>query len=297
MNNKVIFVGGTSFSGSTMLDMILSNDPHGNSLGEIIALFRPHREHHFQEIKKLKTDKDWLKILDDGEKNLYQNLFNIYNNTEYFVDSSKDPNWIKKNIKILKNNNIDFKNVLIYKTPAELAHSFAKRNKINILDSHIEAYYKTYLYYIKDFRSVSYKQLVKEPKVLELLCNYLQIDYFIGKEKFWQKEHHTFFGNRRARVHTDNLKPEDKNVEQNLTKDGYQKLYYVEPDNEELMELGKKIELKYKNIFEYIYSKNITPNNSVINYYPSHLEMKKKWMYSKSKFLINNFKAKVNKQL
>ena len=43
---KVIFIGGTSYSGSTFFDMILANDPKGFSCGEVNALFNPYRPHH-----------------------------------------------------------------------------------------------------------------------------------------------------------------------------------------------------------------------------------------------------------
>ena len=50
-NNQVIFITGTSYSASTLLDMILSNDKNGFSLGEVNAFFRPYRKHHIEQIK------------------------------------------------------------------------------------------------------------------------------------------------------------------------------------------------------------------------------------------------------
>ena len=292
MRKKVIFVGGTSYSGSTMLDMILSNDTKGYSLGEVYAIFRPRREHHFTEIQKLRSDERWNLILKGGEKNMYSNLFKLYKELDFFVDSSKEPLWFDRQFKILLRNNIEYKNVLIYKTPQELAHSFSKRNKLNELESTIEAYYKTYLYYVKDFKSISYKQLVKDRKALELLCGYLEIPYFPAKENFWEKEHHTFFGNIRARVHTDNLRPENTKENTGLTKEGFHQLYYVEPKEKEIIDLGNRLEEKYKNIFEYIYANNITSSNNEIKYYSSIMEIRRKWVYSQSKILYNNIRAK-----
>lgn len=43
---KVIFVGGTSFSGSTFLDMMLASGEEGFSAGEVYALFHPYRPGH-----------------------------------------------------------------------------------------------------------------------------------------------------------------------------------------------------------------------------------------------------------
>lgn len=37
--------------------------------------------------------------------------------------------------------------------------------------------------------------------MLESACSRLEIPYFFGKEKFWEKEHHLLGGNHSARVH------------------------------------------------------------------------------------------------
>jgi hypothetical protein len=44
---KLINIYGTARSGSTMLDLILGNDPKGFSLGEVANWFYPWRTHHF----------------------------------------------------------------------------------------------------------------------------------------------------------------------------------------------------------------------------------------------------------
>lgn len=273
MSKKVIFVGGTARSGSTMLDMILSNDPLGYSLGEINAIFRPYRKHHFREIKKLRSDNIWSNILKRGERNLYDNLFIIFNNINYFVDSSKDILWINKQLQYLLKKNIDTKNILIYKTPQELAVSFAKRGRLDKLEYGIESYYKKYLYYVHDFRSIAYKQLIQEPDALKKLCDYLGIQYFPDKLKYWEKVHHSFFGS-------------DSVMNQ-------KNLYYIKPDNQELIKIGNKIEEKYKDIFEYIYSKNILLEQKDMKYHTTKTYIRKKLIYTKTKYLSNKFKAQI----
>lgn len=49
-SKKVIFIGGTSYSDSTFLDMILANDPSGFSCGEVLALFHPTRSYHIDPL-------------------------------------------------------------------------------------------------------------------------------------------------------------------------------------------------------------------------------------------------------
>ena len=177
---KVIFIGGTSYSGSTLLDMILSNDEKGFSLGEINAIFRPYRLHHLQLRTELLSNKVWEKIILDGENKLLPNLFETYQNVDFFVDSSKDPFWIKNQNDILNAKNIKFYNLLIYKTPEELSHSFHKRGILSSLEKHIKSYYTMYYYLIQNFVSISYKDLTTSNYLIKKICDYLEINYFEG---------------------------------------------------------------------------------------------------------------------
>lgn len=47
---KVIFVCGSAHSGSTFLDLMLSNNKKGLSLGEVRSLFYPTNIHHINPI-------------------------------------------------------------------------------------------------------------------------------------------------------------------------------------------------------------------------------------------------------
>lgn len=190
---KIIFIGGTARSGSTLLDLILANDPKAMSLGEIHALFRPTRKHHFEEIEKLKNDSVWSRIIDDGKKKLYSNLIKYFPDIDIFVDSSKDPFWFRFHEKI-NAVNYDIKHVLVYKSPEELAKSYIKRGNPT-------GWYKTYVHYhkkyfslIDNFRTIGYKDLIANEDELKNLCKDLGIDYFDSKRNYWEKKQNTFFG-------------------------------------------------------------------------------------------------------
>lgn len=190
---EIIFIGGTARSGSTLLDLILANDPKAMSLGEIYSLYHPTRKHHFEELEKLKKDSVWLKIITDGKKKLYPNLIKYFPEVDIFVDSSKDPFWFHYHEK--RNKTIcDIKHVLIYKSPEELAKSYIKRGNP-------KGWYKTYVHYHKqyfsliyNFRTIGYKDLVANEDELKCLCKDLGIDYFDGKRNYWEKQQNTFFG-------------------------------------------------------------------------------------------------------
>lgn len=224
---KVIFIGGTSYSGSTMLDMMLANDERGFSLGEINALFRPWRKHHFEEINKVKEDKIWRQLLEKGEKDFYRNFFIHFPEIDFVIDSSKDPFWIYDQTKYLKNLRIkiSLKNLLIYKKPLEIANSFNKRRVLNKWERYWVNYHRLYFSLIPDFKTIPYKDLVTDTNSLKNICAYLEIPYFNSKEKFWDKEQYTFFGNNRTRFHTSNLDYQGEEKSK-FNEDEYRKIYY-----------------------------------------------------------------------
>lgn len=196
---KIICIGGTSRSGSTLLDVILANDPKAMSLGEIQFLFRPTRKHNFEEREKLKGDAIWSQILQGGAKNLYPNLIRLFPDVDIFVDSSKDPFWFSYHEK-KKRRDYQIQHVLIYKSPQELAKSFIKRGlKTQWIGFYI-FYHRLYMSMIGKFTSISYRDLVSDDLALSKLCTKLGIPFFEGKKNYWEREHSTFFGSNSIRA-------------------------------------------------------------------------------------------------
>ena len=197
MNKKIIFIGGTSRSGSTLLDLIIANDKSGVSLGEISSIFWPSRKHHFELRETLLKDKMWAPILSDNLTNLYKNIFKFFPDKTFVVDSSKDPFWINFHSKA--NTIYDTKNVLIHKTPFELAHSFTKRGKrVEWINNYIK-YHRLYFTMIPFFSTIAYKDLILNESSLRKICDYLGIAYFNSKMDYWERKHVTFFGSNSTR--------------------------------------------------------------------------------------------------
>lgn len=193
MTKTIIFVGGTARSGSTLLELILANDSRAMALGEIHVLFCPTRKHHFEELEKLKNDPVWSKIISDGKKLLYSNLIKHFPGTDIFIDSSKDPFWFRYHRKNSPNDCL-IKNVLIYKTPQEIAKSFIKRGKTYKWIQVYENYHKKYFSLIDDFVTISYKDLVQSDETLKTLCFRIGVYYFKEKKNYWQSNQTPFFG-------------------------------------------------------------------------------------------------------
>jgi len=199
----VIFIGGTSYSGSTFLDMILANSPKGFSCGEVDAIFWPYRKKHvrFECGCGDHNCRIWHDIKKSGVRNLYLNIFDKHPEVEFIVDSSKNPAWIQNQVRDLNRCGIKVKNVLIWKTPEEFLHSRIKRNEKNGWRRAWINYHRLYFYMVKDWDAVRYSELVRSRGVLGRLCDKLEIPYFEGKERFWEKTHHTLFGNTSAKIH------------------------------------------------------------------------------------------------
>ena len=200
---KVIFVGGTAYSGSTFLDMILANSPHGFSCGEVSALFWPYRRHHI-DYKCSCGDPHcevWETVKEAGATNLYQRTFEIFPDIDFIVDSSKDPLWIADRTEDLAGSGIQVKNILIWKSPEEFYSSRLKRNQKRGWKRAWINYHKLYFRMVKYWFSIPYHGLATSPDLLKMLCEKLEIPFFDGKDKYWEKVHHTLFGNTSAKIH------------------------------------------------------------------------------------------------
>jgi hypothetical protein len=244
LDRQVIFVGSTSYSGSTFLDMTLGNDPHGFSCGEVFALFHPTRPHHVNPPCGCGDPacNIWDRIRRNGPDHLYETIFNLFPQVRFIVDSSKDPFWIQSQVGNLQRQGNGSKHLLVWKTPLEIAHSFKKRGLANAWEKSWVNYHRLYNALIWPWRSIQYRRYVTEPALLEEICRYLNIPYFPGKERYWEKRHHLLFGNSSARIHLhtpDELKQNHASIqytdeERAVAQAHYRHVYYQEVMDEEL---------------------------------------------------------------
>lgn len=203
-NRKVIFIGGTSYSGSTFIDMIIGNDPNGFSSGEIMPLLFPYKKHHLEPRCGCGEANCnlWNNILKMNAKSIYLAIFEMFPHINFIVDSSKDPFWIETQSRYLRKNGIKVKNCLIWKTPLEYATSCRKRNRKNWQKNWIN-YHKKYFSIIRDTAVIKYNAFVgdRNQLLLKNLCEYLDIEYYDKKSEYWGKKHHILFGNNSAKIH------------------------------------------------------------------------------------------------
>jgi hypothetical protein len=201
---KVIFVGGTSFSGSTAFHLMLANDPAGFACGETESLFYPQRDSHVRRLHDCRPESldIWRQAHAAGVDRVYAHLFASRPDVKFIVDSSKNAHWIRMQNDLLRQQGIDVDNLLIWKTPLEFAQSRKKREMLTGWQKEWRNAHRVYFTLIERWRAVRYQQLATEPDaVLPAVCAELQIPYFAGKAEFWQKESHHLGGNYSARVH------------------------------------------------------------------------------------------------
>ena len=194
-----------------MLDIMLSNAANGFSCGEVHALFHPFNPYHIDPecTCGISNCNIWDKIKAYGEKRLYEGIFTEMPDIDFIVDSSKQPLWIRDQTANLSGSDIAVENLLIWKTPSEFALSCFKRGNSNWQRMWIN-YYKRYFACINKWHSVSYKDLATNTlNTLRRICNIIGIEYVEGKENFWNKIHHTLFGNTSTRIHLYDKKSEN----------------------------------------------------------------------------------------
>ena len=219
---RVIFVGGTEFSGSTFFHMILANDPRGFAIGEAHNFLRPSQPHHFDMRCSCGETPCavWQEVKSAGEEHLYQTIFDRFPDIEFIVDSSKNPFWIRSQTANLSRQGINTQNILMWKTPYEFAHSYHKRGNAAAWERSWVSYHRVYRTFFAEWRAIRYWDFVQKRSALESVCSYLNIPYFQNKEQYWEKIHHVVGGNPSARVHlyADNSSDYQDNVRRSTSK-------------------------------------------------------------------------------
>lgn len=194
---RLVMVCGAARSGTTMLDLMLGNADDAFSCGEIYALFRPFRKHHFDPVCSC-GDQDcevWRELQYVPESKFHRRILED-DRYRFVVDSSKDLRWVVNSNEWATADNVPVTNLLLWKEPVDLAHSHWKRGRpIDYFRKAFLDYYERFLDLELPCIAINYPSLVGDPQVmLEKVCARIGMDYFPGKEEFWHKEHHHFFG-------------------------------------------------------------------------------------------------------
>lgn len=247
---KVIFIGGTSFSGSTFFHLTLANTPTGFAVGEINHLFRPMKKRHTKSTWQCSCDNPdcdlWPRVKKRGESHLYETIFQLHPEVDYIVGASKNIIWTVDQINNLARQGIESRCIVIWKTLSEFAHSLNKRNRLRgnngIELARWPQYHRNFYSFVKRFRTVKYADYTRnQAAVLRAVTETLDIPYREGQERYWEKTHHALGGNLSSRIH---LYSKESSRYQDLQRRGqghrsdlvsaaknHRRIYYEEPND------------------------------------------------------------------
>lgn len=193
----LINICGGDRSGTTMLDLMVGNSSDAFSCGEVYAWFRPFKTHHFK-LQCSCPDKPcpyWEGLAGLPEDAFHRGVLG-QPGVAFVVDSSKDLNWVLDSNRWAARDGIKVVNLVIWKDPVDLEYSYWKRGgKIGSGVTRFKRYYGRLIETGLPFVSVSYEDLVTDPAgKLREICAAVGMEYFPGKENFWEKTHHHLFG-------------------------------------------------------------------------------------------------------
>lgn len=180
---KLIYVSGASFTGTTMMGLILANQSNGFAMGEVWSIFRKGLP------EDVATDEEWQVAYSKGRKWIH---FYFLNNYDVVTDSSKRIGWVRhtsRRIRRLTSHKIH--HVLMYKEPINAFHSFWNR-KYKKFDKFYQIYSTYYKQYLKNFGPpdiwVQLEQFTKWPEsTTEHICKILSITYIPKKHAYWHR--------------------------------------------------------------------------------------------------------------
>lgn len=192
MRKKVIQIGGTVRSGTTITGLLLGTTRNAMMLGEIEHLFKPYTTNHRRAIEVLKKDKAWSRILSADKRDLYEAIFNEFPKVETLIDSSKDPFWFEDKA---RSSGVDIRVLVTYKKLHELDESFKKRDMKNSRKVFVN-YYRRFFTLFPNAKTCHSISLLSSEGNLKKVYAYLDLQYAKVNLEYDEEDHPNFFGSK-----------------------------------------------------------------------------------------------------
>ncbi|MDZ4687635.1 MAG: hypothetical protein SH850_21400 [Planctomycetaceae bacterium] len=198
---SLVTICGESYSGTTMLELMLGHSPRAFSCGEVAYWYRPVTEAHRRLNCGCGADPctAWEPLRNIPAERFHAEVCRRLD-VELVTDSSKRLSWVVDANRWAVASRLDVVNLAIWKSPLAHLHSHWKRGKplSNALRRY-RRYYTRLLRWGAPVMTVNYHRLTAAPaSELALVCRRIGIDYFPGKECFWNGQSHLLYGNRRT---------------------------------------------------------------------------------------------------
>lgn len=185
-----------------MLDLMLGNGEDAFSCGEAYACFRPWRTHHFKIVCSCGQSPcpEWEKLKDLPESRFHAEAAKRLEK-KFIIDSSKELCWLVDSQNWAKNGGLSVFNFALWKDPIAMAHSQWKRNRpITEWANSYVTYYQRLVALGVPFFAIEFGQLARDPQELvKKICLITGLEWFEGKEAFWEGHHHHLFGSMGTR--------------------------------------------------------------------------------------------------
>jgi hypothetical protein len=196
----LINICGPSYSGTTMLELMLANAPDAFCCGEVAFWFRPLRTNHL--ILKCDCGADpceiWERFKQLPEREFHTAVFNTLG-VKYVTDSSKDLSWVVDANRWALESGHEVVNLVLRKSPEAFLYSYWKRRPkrpFHIMLWWYRRYYARLSQLGLPYATVNYHRLSASPaEQLESASRVAGVEYHSGQEQFWKKTHHLLFGN------------------------------------------------------------------------------------------------------
>ena len=188
-HRKVIFLCGAPSSHATTLELVLANAPEGFSCGQPGFLYQPRVPAHLAPRCACAdpTCRIWQKLEGLPEEAFFPALFDQQPGITHVVDSTGDPLWIARQRDHLGAAGIDSAVVVPWSPPDAAA-----------LPGWL-AHHRLLLQQLGTGIITLPAADVASPARLALLAARLDLPWSEGQERYWQKVHHTLFGDSEAR--------------------------------------------------------------------------------------------------
>jgi hypothetical protein len=200
---KVINICGPSYSGTTMLELMLGNAPDAICCGEAAFWFRPVRIDH----TRLRCScgaaacEIWERLRTLPEREFHAAACRTPG-VRFVTDSSKTLTWVVDANRWALASHHEVVNLVLWKTPLAFLYSNWKRGvNLQVAWRRYRRYYAQWLQLGLPFAAVNYHRLSLFPaEELEHICRVAGVEYFFGKEQFWKRVQHQLFGNLGTRA-------------------------------------------------------------------------------------------------
>ncbi len=204
MAKTVISFIGTSYSGSSILSLLLDAHSRIRALGEVI-----HLSHEINVALCCKCNRPAEECLLSQHMNkelFYTSIFDFYNDCDFLVDSSKSVQWTY--LSHPQEPSIQHQFLILSKSPREFAYSWIHHHPEDTVGSAFSRYFRFYRQQFEildkvrrnaqvELTTLKYAEMMSDPqKNINQLLRKIGVESFdLNSSEWWTSDSHIIGGN------------------------------------------------------------------------------------------------------